>query len=267
MKTYYELLSIDPAAAPHDIKQAFRREIARYHPDKVQHLGPEFQEIAATRAAELTEAYRVLMDASARARYDETLKGTRPAPSATPKAGPPPAADSETAPRPADAEPPRPAHAAPQEKPVVNEFVRRAIVARFREGMAAVGGNAMAVPASGFDIAYNVKPKGSLFKKAEPSLRLLSRVVPHVDGPAVEDAWPLALKAAARESACVLLLGASGMAPPKELAAAVAEQRRKSRGAGPMIVPIDVRDWEALFPPEAPALVRSLLQWLREGRT
>ena len=33
-----------------------RREIARYHPDKVQHLGPEFQEIAATRAAELTEA-------------------------------------------------------------------------------------------------------------------------------------------------------------------------------------------------------------------
>ena len=33
--------------APADeIKKAFRREIARYHPDKVQHLGQEFQEMA-----------------------------------------------------------------------------------------------------------------------------------------------------------------------------------------------------------------------------
>lgn len=47
MKTYYELLDVAPQASSDEIKRAFRREIARYHPDKVQHLGPEFQEIAA----------------------------------------------------------------------------------------------------------------------------------------------------------------------------------------------------------------------------
>ena len=55
MKTYYELLSVAPGVSADEIKSAFRREIARYHPDKVQHLGTEFQEIAAVRASELTE--------------------------------------------------------------------------------------------------------------------------------------------------------------------------------------------------------------------
>ena len=74
VKTHYDLLGIQPAAAADEVKRAFRREIARYHPDKVQHLGPEFQEIAATRAAELTEAYRVLMDTQLRERYDAALQ-------------------------------------------------------------------------------------------------------------------------------------------------------------------------------------------------
>ena len=40
--------ALGDADAPADeIKKAFRREIARYHPDKVQHLGQEFQEMAA----------------------------------------------------------------------------------------------------------------------------------------------------------------------------------------------------------------------------
>mgnify|MGYP003349405467 CR=1 FL=1 len=53
MKTHYELLAVEPTADADTIKKAFRREIARYHPDKVIHLGAEFQEMAATRAAEL----------------------------------------------------------------------------------------------------------------------------------------------------------------------------------------------------------------------
>ena len=51
--------------AADEIKKAFRAQIARYHPDKVQHLGQEFQEMAARRAAELTEAYRILSDEAA----------------------------------------------------------------------------------------------------------------------------------------------------------------------------------------------------------
>jgi DnaJ-class molecular chaperone len=73
LKTHYELLGVASDAPAEEIKRAFRREIARYHPDKVQHLGAEFQEIAATRAAELTEAYRVLMDDGQREKYDAAL--------------------------------------------------------------------------------------------------------------------------------------------------------------------------------------------------
>src|SRR5213592_3141856 len=72
-KTFYQLLEIPPAATGDEIKRAFRIQIARYHPDKVQHLGREFQDLAAERAAELTEAYRILSDEQRRASYDGRL--------------------------------------------------------------------------------------------------------------------------------------------------------------------------------------------------
>jgi DnaJ-domain-containing protein 1 len=49
-----------PNAPADEVKRAFRTQIARHRPDKVQHLGKEFQSMAADRAAELTEAYRIL---------------------------------------------------------------------------------------------------------------------------------------------------------------------------------------------------------------
>ncbi|PYR26608.1 MAG: hypothetical protein DMF92_18130 [Acidobacteria bacterium] len=70
---FYELLGVAPAASQEEVKQAFRQQIARYHPDKVQHLGKEFQEMALGRAAELTQAYGVLSDKSQRAEYDHAL--------------------------------------------------------------------------------------------------------------------------------------------------------------------------------------------------
>ena len=94
MRTYYQLLGVGDSAPAEDIKRAFRREIARYHPDKVQHLGVEFQDIAAVRASELTEAYRVLMDPAARRAYDESLNlegGATDVPPASESAPPPPA--------------------------------------------------------------------------------------------------------------------------------------------------------------------------------
>ena len=50
LKNYYQLLEIAPAAPADEVKRAFRLQIARYHPDKVQHLGAEFQAMAAGRA-------------------------------------------------------------------------------------------------------------------------------------------------------------------------------------------------------------------------
>src|ERR671913_403587 len=86
MKSHYEFLALEPTADLEAIKKAFRREIARYHPDKVVHLGTEFQEMAATRAAELTVAYKTLSDPALRAEYDAALAAGMPpthAPQAT----------------------------------------------------------------------------------------------------------------------------------------------------------------------------------------
>ena len=256
MKTHYELLGIGPAAAPEEIKRAFRQEIAKYHPDKVQHLGTEFQRMAADRAAELTEAYRVLMDAALRADYDEALKsGARePAPAPArpdpqPEPGRPPSEPSET----------RKATAASL------DLIRRVTVARLRDAADAAG--AERVTAAGFDAAYTTRAKKGLFRKGDDVVTVVARVVTEVDAAAVEDVWRAALKAASTVAGtlCVLLMG-SRLAPAKDLAAAVGEQRRRSRNTGPVLVPVDVRDWEALFPPDTPGVVRSMIQWLREGK-
>ena len=80
------------------------------------------------------------------------------------------------------------------------------------------------------------------------------------------DVWPSALKARIADvTVCVLLMG-SGLAPAKDLATAISEQRRKARNAGPVLVPVNVRDWDALFPPETPAPVRLLVQRLKEQK-
>ena len=146
-----------------------------------------------------------------------------------------------------------------------SDFVRKAGASRLRDAVAAISG---AVPSSaaGFDVAYDIKGKAGLFKKASQRVRLLVKFVGQVDAEAIAGAWPDALRASSPDHLRVLLLlGAAGMAPTRDLAAAVAEQRRKTRGAAPVVVPVDVRDWEALFPPDTPDVVRVIMQRLREG--
>src|SRR6476660_5121121 len=98
------MLSLPPDAPSDEIKKAFRREIARYHPDKVQHLGKEFQEMAAGIAADLTEAQRILMDPALRTKYDQELQSwsARTPAASRPVDAPPGAAPVE---RPYDAPP------------------------------------------------------------------------------------------------------------------------------------------------------------------
>jgi hypothetical protein len=119
---------------------------------------------------------------------------------------------------------------------------------------------------TGFDVAVTTKPKRGLFKKADDKLRLLIKFVPVVDADAVADAWGGAMKAKLPDAAlCVLLVGPA-LAPSRDLAAAISEQRRKTRTPGPVLVPVDVRDWEALFPPDTPVLVRTLVQRLKDEK-
>src|SRR3954471_15919999 len=100
------MLEVAPDASGDEIKRAFRREIAKYHPDKVQHLGKEFQEIAASKAAELTRAYKTLTDPAARAEYDAEGGAEPVAPMR------PPSADAASPPRAADEPASRPAPSA-----------------------------------------------------------------------------------------------------------------------------------------------------------
>lgn len=56
----YTLLEVSPHASPEEIKAAYRRAAARYHPDKVAHLGKEFQELAHRKFVAIQQAYERL---------------------------------------------------------------------------------------------------------------------------------------------------------------------------------------------------------------
>jgi curved DNA-binding protein CbpA len=280
LKNYYELLELAQTANAEEVKKTFRVQIARYHPDKVHHLGKEFQEMAANRAAELTEAYRVLSHEGRRAEYDAALKtaaaagaaapGTTagPAPSAAPAAG-------HAAPTPpqVSAEPDEPSPARPVEAPKLfvqerasrDTFVRKAIVDRVRQAMAqAVGGNYDESQERGWDVA--VVPKSKLFARGKGP-RLLVKFVSKVDAAAIADAWSLVAKMGLRsgDEACIVLM-ATDLAPARELAGAIAEQRRKpARGVKITLIPVNASVWDAHMPTDAPEIAKTLLSRLKAG--
>src|SRR5260221_6541511 len=193
------MLSVGSDAPPDEIKKAFRREIARYHPDKVQHLGPEFQEMASGIAADLTEAYRILMDPALRAKYNEGLfSGPGAAPSSQPSRAPayeepkppphgPSSSTSSSTSSPSSSPSsfssswtseqvaPRPSSSAGV------EFVKKVSLSRLKDAVGDVIGIAESDRVRGFDLVVTSQAKRGLFRKAEDSIRLLVKFVPLVD--------------------------------------------------------------------------------------
>jgi hypothetical protein len=261
-KSHYELLQVAPTASADEIKRAFRLQIARYHPDKVEHLGKEFRDMAADRATDLTEAYRVLSDDAERAKYDRMLGGGAASPPSQPAAaaGTPPTGPE--SPTPPQAGTPRPRTTYTKERASRDHLVRKVTVQRIRKALALAGTDYNETPIRGFDIALVPKPK--MFGAELP--RLLARFIEPVDAAAVADAWSLAMKAvpSVKDTVCVLLLGSS-LAPQRELAQAIAEQRRANRAARVTLIPIDVRTWDAHMPLDAPVVCRDLLTRLKAG--
>jgi curved DNA-binding protein CbpA len=267
VKNHYDLLELPATASSDEIKRAFRQQIARYHPDKVQHLGKEFLNIAAERAAELTEAYRILSHEGRRADYDRDMAAgvptARPAASgavATEPSPMPPVTPS-VGPR----EPvlsPRGAQFT-QDRAKSDEFVRKATLGRFRLALDALGQDYDQAQVRGFDIACT--PKSKLFGRSK-NPRLLGRFVSQLDRDAVADAWTQAAKWGdpKKDDVCVLLMGTS-LAPAGELAGEIAEQRRRSRGARLTLIPVDARVWDAHMPLDAPPIAKSLLARLKSG--
>lgn len=57
LRLWWEILGVSKDASPDAIKTAFRKEIARYHPDRVEGLGRELRELAERKAKEINSAY------------------------------------------------------------------------------------------------------------------------------------------------------------------------------------------------------------------
>ncbi len=53
----YEILEVDPKASDEEVKKAYRRAVIKHHPDKVAHLGEQFQKDAADKFKKVQEAW------------------------------------------------------------------------------------------------------------------------------------------------------------------------------------------------------------------
>jgi hypothetical protein len=277
-KTYYELLGLLRTASCEDVKHAFRREIAKYHPDKVQHLGHEFEEIAASKAAVLTQAYKTLGDPDARAEYDARIGERAPEPvvsqpSPPSTRGPQSPSNDERPVREAAAaaasesnpvDAPASSHPAEQDG-TANEVVRRATVLRFRRALEVEFGPQDPSNVTGFDVAC-APSKSGLFAKYPP--RVLGRVVPEVDAAVIAETWGLAARTASGRprDICVFVIGPI-VASPGELAAAIKKERAKPGAAGAklVVIPVNSRSWHAHIPTDAPPVVKSLVERLKSA--
>ena len=55
---HYKILEIQADASDQEVKKAYRSMAARFHPDKVQHLGPDFQKMAEEKFKAINAAYQ-----------------------------------------------------------------------------------------------------------------------------------------------------------------------------------------------------------------
>ena len=56
-KKYMKILGLEGSITMSDVKESYRLLLMKYHPDRVNHLGEEFQKIAEVKTREILEAY------------------------------------------------------------------------------------------------------------------------------------------------------------------------------------------------------------------
>lgn len=108
MKSHYELLEVAPDAPLEQITKSYFRLAAKCHPDRVQQLDADIQELANEKMRNLNLAYQTLKNEKARAKYDEQLKKLEkkqslkdePRSEPPPPSPPPPPPPKETPPQP-----------------------------------------------------------------------------------------------------------------------------------------------------------------------
>ena len=53
----YKILEVSKNASDNEVKKAYRKMATKFHPDKVHHLGKEFQKMAEEKFKTLNDAY------------------------------------------------------------------------------------------------------------------------------------------------------------------------------------------------------------------
>jgi DnaJ-class molecular chaperone len=56
-KRYMSIFGLQENVSEDEIKKRYRELMSQYHPDKVQHLGREFQQMAEEKTREIQKAY------------------------------------------------------------------------------------------------------------------------------------------------------------------------------------------------------------------
>jgi len=274
VKTHYEILGVEPSSDADSIKKAFRREIARYHPDKVIHLGAEFQEMAATRAAELTVAYKTLTDAALRAEYDASI-ATGVAPPYIPQTPRPDAPRDDAPPR---HETPVPEYKTPPptgsgarfaaERADRDVILKRAITGRVHGIVENLYGKVEMPPVRGFDLALVPIAKRRFLGSMPP--RVLVKLLDSVDGAAITEAYSAASRARLHsgKSPVIVMLFARQLAPQQEISKAnAANARQRKAPDGPeeiAVVAVDTADWSCRLPLNSSKEVQKLADALCE---
>lgn len=56
----WEVLELEPGASSEEIQAAYKAQLLKYHPDRVSHLGDEFQRLAHSKTLAIRQAYTIL---------------------------------------------------------------------------------------------------------------------------------------------------------------------------------------------------------------
>ena len=64
---YYKVLGVSKSASASEIKKAYRKMANKFHPDKIEHLGKEYKEIAQDKFKSVSDAYHKI-------KKDRTIK-------------------------------------------------------------------------------------------------------------------------------------------------------------------------------------------------
>ena len=152
-----------------------------------------------------------------------------------------------------------------QDRAGANDIVKKVTVMRFRQALVSEFGHYQETPLQGFEITCIPKPS---FWKFKLPPRVLARFADHVDPAILAETWTMAsrMKPDKQRDLCVFLM-APKVATARDLATAIAEQKRKPMPAGGklIMVPVNTGNWAAHIPTDAPDVVKSLLTRLKSG--